>query len=80
MANFGARLAYPIPQRIVNRTLEGRPLAAREAIDPWLPLRSAMVGAVRALLASLTDHEAKDVHAPARRERDKSASRSRRVA
>jgi hypothetical protein len=81
MANFGARLAYPIPERIVNRRLEGREAAVRAALDPWSPLRAAIARSVRALMNSLLgDRNGADERARPLGSHARSNTGSRRVA
>jgi hypothetical protein len=50
MANFGARLAYPTPDRIVARQRAQQEIASREALERSTPFQRAVVRVVLALL------------------------------
>lgn len=50
MANFGARLAYPVPDRIVARRRHEEEIASRRAFDRSSPFQRAIVRVVLTLL------------------------------
>jgi hypothetical protein len=62
MANFGARLAYPIPDRIVARSSAEQALASREALDRSTPLQRAIARVVLTLLGMRPTPSTRDPH------------------
>lgn len=52
MSNFGARLAYPIPDRIVARRMQEQELASRLAFYRSSPFQRAIVRVVLTLLGT----------------------------